>query len=353
MLKHPGQELLKVISELGMTQKELAARVGVSEKHVCTVISGDRPISTSFAKKLGYVVKDATYWLQLQAAYDAEQQSIVDQENITEEEFQVYKTLCPIIDFFVEKGLFEKSNSKAKTVVDLRSFFKVSNLILISKISYNAAYRAQISKNLQINPYILYAWQTLCEKITEKISIDCNVNTEKLRNCIPSIKKLMFKEYNEMLSELKKIMSSCGIAFTVVNNFRGAPVQGFIKETSQKVIMCLTNRRKRADTFWFTLFHEIGHILNGDIKNRFVDFESVNTSIEDKADEFARDELISPNSYKDFIQSCNYAPSKKDIHRFAKQMQIKPFVVVGRLQRDQIIDWSEHNEDIIFYPDPM
>lgn len=351
-LKHPGQEILRVINELGMSQKELATRVGVSEKHICTVISGERAISTAFAKKLGYVIKNSSYWLQAQAAYDAERQLIVDQENISDSEFLVYKELKNVIEVLEQKSLFKKSLSKAKTVVDLRSFFKVSDLTLIPKITYNAAYRAQLSKNAQVNPYILYAWQIMCEKLSENIKCESVLNLEKLKEIVPLIKQLMFDDYNEFISALQKMLGSCGISFLVVNHFKGAPVQGFIKEASDKVIMCLTNRRKRADTFWFTLFHEIGHLLNGDIKRRFVDFELVNSSIESKADDYAKNTLIDPSDYKAFVQDTEYSPSKKDIYSFAEKMGVQPFVIVGRLQNDQIIEWSEHNDDIVYYPDP-
>lgn len=345
---HPGQLILQALEKVGMTQKELATRVGVSEKHISTVISGDRPISTTFAQKLGYVIKDSKYWLEAQANYDVIKQSIIDRNNITEEELLVYSYLKDIISTLIEKNLFIKGHSIPETILKLRTLYKVSNLSLISKISYNAAYRAQISKNAQVNPYVLYAWQSLCELVSEKILCEKVLDIEKLKSNIPNIKKLMFKSCEEFVPTLQNIFSSCGISFSVVKNFKGAPVQGFIKQCDNKVILCLTNRRKRADTFWFTLFHEIGHILNGDIKNRFVDFELADSSIEIKADEFAKNELIAPEEYKSFVQN-NIKFSRKIITEFAKKIGVAPFIVTGRLQKDQIIDWSEHTDLITKY----
>ena len=54
-MEHPGLELEKRINECGMSRKELALRTGVTEKHISTVINGERGISTGFARKLGYV----------------------------------------------------------------------------------------------------------------------------------------------------------------------------------------------------------------------------------------------------------------------------------------------------------
>ena len=51
-IKHPGELLLSKIGELGVKQKELAIRTGMSEKHISTVINGTKDISASFARKL-------------------------------------------------------------------------------------------------------------------------------------------------------------------------------------------------------------------------------------------------------------------------------------------------------------
>ena len=53
----------------------------------------------------------------------------------------------------------------------------------------------------------------------------------------------------------------------------------------------MTLSEKRPDSFWFTLFHEIGHFINGDAKQRFIDFESVENEREIKADLFAQNML--------------------------------------------------------------
>lgn len=77
-MEHPGLELEKRINECGMSRKELALRTGVAEKHISTVINGERGISTGFARKLGYVFPKAQDWLRLQNEYDQEQLQIKD-----------------------------------------------------------------------------------------------------------------------------------------------------------------------------------------------------------------------------------------------------------------------------------
>ena len=55
MCDHPGFYLRKKLEESDMSQKELSSRIGVSEKLISLVIGGDRNISASLARKLGYV----------------------------------------------------------------------------------------------------------------------------------------------------------------------------------------------------------------------------------------------------------------------------------------------------------
>jgi HTH-type transcriptional regulator/antitoxin HigA len=140
---------------------------------------------------------------------------------------------------------------------------------------------------------------------------------------------------------LKKIFAECGIVFQVVKNFTGAPVQGFIKKNDNKIILSMTIRRAFADEFWFTLFHEIGHLLNGDIvSTQFIDYADSRSDMEDKADEFARKTLINEEEYNAFISKNKL--TEEEIIKFAKEQEVKPFIVVGRIQK-------EKNDFKIFY----
>lgn len=126
-------------------------------------------------------------------------------------------------------------------------------------------------------------------------------------------------------------------------------MQGFIKETAEeRLILCLTIRGKRADRFWFTLFHEIAHILNGDYKTRFVDFDSVQGKAEQLADQYARDILIAPEKYRQFILSRD-CTSWERIEAFAETVGVEPFIVLGRLQNDEYLDWSEYSDKVVRY----
>lgn len=350
-MANPGKELSTALEQAQMSRKELAQRTGVTEKHISTVISNNHGISASFARKLGYVFEERTadYWMRIQAEYDAEQERIKEANEIDAGEIAILHPLHEIILYFIECGYMRDNGGEVASVLQLRSLLNVSNLKLIPNITYNAAYRAQLTSNIRVDPYVLFAWQRLCEKQTEDIDVAAQLDIEMLCRSVPEIKRLMTEEYRLAIQKLQKIMARCGVAFQVVRNFRGAPVQGFIRQMpGNRLILCLTNRGRRADTFWFTLFHEIAHILNEDYSTRFVDFDSVEGDKESRANAYARDTLIDPQLYAEFVRESDYL-SWAVIRAFACKVGVPDFIVLGRLQNDKILDWSQFSDNVVYY----
>ncbi len=97
----------------------------------------------------------------------------------------------------------------------------------------------------------------------------------------------------------------------------------------------------------FTLFHEIAHIIHGDTKNKFVDFESVSGEMEAKADKFACDILIPLNEFNGFVAQKDF--SLVTIKSFAAECGVKPYIVIGRLMKEELIGWVSYSEERIRY----
>ena len=337
---HPGETLAEVIEDREMSQRELAVRTGMTEKHISTVIHGQKGISAAFARKLEYALGiETAFWMNLQANYDRELLEFEELNNITEDELGILRNLKEVIQVWASYGWLDREGNPASTVLDFRMILGISNLLDIPKISYNAAYRAQ-SKSINVDPYVLFAWQRMCELLTENIDIADAVDAEKLHEKIPEIKQVMFMRANQIQRKLSAIFAECGIAFKIVPNFTGAPVQGFIKRTEKgALILCMTLRQKFADIFWFTLFHEIAHILNGDTRHEFIDFDSVSGDIEEKADKTAGELLIDSKEYRAFVKSGGYK-RLNGIESFADSQGVRDYIVRGRLMKEEIIPWK-------------
>ncbi len=346
--KHPGSVLEAELHKLGMKQNELAIRTGVSEKHISTIIAGEKGISSSLARKLEYALgSEKGFWARLQADYDSELEALKERNEINSNEISVLKRMKEIVGYFIQSGIMHNNCGEPQKVLQLREILRVSNLLSIPKITYNAAYRAQLSKNTNADPYVLFAWQRLCEMITEERQLAHLFSEDTLRSKLSQIKSVMFVEkVSEIEAQLNQLFSQCGIAFGIAPHFRGAPVQGFIKEVEQqRTVLCMTTRGKKADRFWFTLFHEIGHLLHNDATNRFVDFNSSKTELEENADRFARDTLIDPIAYKNFIANMDYE-NLNTIKDFSKGLGIPHWITIGRLHNDEWLEWSQFAQEI-------
>lgn len=350
MIIHPGETLKEILEERDMSQKELSLRTGFSGKHISTVLNGEKNISVSFAKKLEYALNiDAEFWMNLQNQYDKELIEFDELHSISEEEVSIFKSLKDIFAYIVEKGFISDIKQKEQSILELRKFFNVSNLDSIPSIVSAGAFRAQTSVNY--DPYVFFAWLKICESLSEKIETEYvpqEEQLEKLLSLCPKIKELSLLPQEKFITELQNYFSSCGIAFVIIPAFEGAPVQGFIKTNQDgKTTIGMTFRQKRADIFWFTLFHEIGHFINGDSKQKFIDFESVENTRETKADNFAQKMLLDSSAYSQFVNENNV--SLKRIISFAESQNVAPSIVIGRLQHDKVIGWHEYTDVVQKY----
>ncbi len=301
LIIHPGETLKEIIEDKEMSQKELAVRTGNSPKHISDIVNCLKPISVDFAKKLEYALGiDASFWINLQANYAKEIADFEEVNHISDSELRIVKRLKDLIAHLVNAGFLKKGNSKVTDVINLRRLLNISSLDSIPEIVTTGAYR--VSKSSSVNPYVFFAWLRMCELYIKQIDDVGNLDVELLKSRIPHIKNIMFDEINEMTTKLQRIFAECGIKFVIVQHFAGAPVQGVITyDRNGSLSLIMTIRQASADIFWFTLIHEIAHIINGDIKKKLIDYEKDVGPQEIKANEIASRILIDEEEYRKFI----------------------------------------------------
>ena len=347
LIVHPGETLIELLETRGMSQKDLAIRAGYTEKHISRIINGLAPIRVPFAVALESALGvSASFWMNLQSFYDIEIKQLEDREVITEEELSILSKLKPIVKYMQNMSILPNNLSKQESIVAVRKALSVSNLTYIPSLSVSVAFRKEASTNADL--YVLYSWLKLCDIFADRVNAEGEFCEERLKSCLPKIKALMFKNIDSVVKELTAIFSYCGIKFCVVKHFAGAPVQGFIKRNNKnEIVLCMTIRRSYADIFWFTLFHEIGHLLNGDIKTHFIDYDFLVNESEDNANSFASDYLLNPESYREFINKGNY--SLDSIKFFSSQQGVRPYIVIGRMQKERYLSYKAYPNEKVKY----
>lgn len=342
LIIHPGETIADVLEDRGITQAELSSRTGVSPAYVSNVIAGKKGISAKFAMGLEYALGvPKTFWLNLQANYEAELLEINEEQTITEEERSAREELKDIVKYLRQRGRMPVREKKDESILSLRKALQISNIANLKEMIPSGAFR--MAANTTVNPYVLGAWIRLCQIIGNDRTISTKFDRKYTNDLINEIKSIMCQKDANIQNDLKNVMEKYGIDFSVARNFRGAPVQGYISQKSDGIYkMILTIRGAFADIFWFSLFHEIGHIVNGDIgKNfKFLD-DGSDYQKELAADLFASNMLLSPESYKTFIQRKDF--SMEAIYQYAKSQNVMPYIVIGRLQKEEYLDYRTYS----------
>lgn len=343
LIIHPGETIADVLEDRGITQAELASRAGVSPAYVSNVIAGKKGISANFAMGLEYALGvPKSFWLNLQANYEAELLEVNEEQTITDEERKVREDLKDIVKYLRKQGKMLIGENKDGSILSLRKVLQISNITNLKEMIPTGAFR--MAGNVAVNPNVLGAWIRLCQLAGNDKTISAKFEKKYTNDLIQEIKSIMCCKNAELQRDLKNVMEKYGIDFSVVKNFRGAPVHGYISQKNDGIYqMVLTIRGAFADIFWFSLFHEIGHIVNGDIgKNlKFLDYGN-DYDKELAADLFASNMLLSPESYKAFIQRNDF--SIEAICRYAESQHVMPYIVIGRLQKEKYLAYTMYSK---------
>ena len=253
----------------------------------------------------------------------------------------------------INNGWIKKGEDEIDQVKILLQYFGVANLVAwekiwVPKIGLLNSFSFRKSDKFEIDKMSLAAWIRQGQIDAEKI-ICKDFDKKKLIQFIPKIMALTEEKPSIFIPKLKEIGKECGVAFVFVKELPGLPVYGVTYWTdSSKVIVEMTLRQKTNDQFWFSLFHEIGHIIKHGKKDFYIqDDEEQNSLWEEEANKFARETLINDEEYTQLINDKPYTAQK--IVCFSKSIGIAPGIVVGRLQHDKLIEYNKMNKLKIKY----
>ncbi len=337
----PGETILELLEVNCMSQLDLADKTGINKKTINEIIKGKAPITTSTALKLEYVFNiPASFWNNLESSYRESLERKKDMESIKEDE--KYLTDIPYAEMAKRNwDWIEKTRDSAEKVINLRKFFSVASLSFDTDLKRKLVFRKSNYENFSFES--LYCWLRYGEIQSNKNEL-AKFNVDLLKENGKKIRKLANKPFLEQYEKIKNLLSECGISLVFEAQLPHTYVNGVsYKVTCDKAIIMISDRGKKDDILWFTLFHEIAHLLKHSRKEVFIDLENdEKNDIENEADEFARNILIPNDVYDNFIRT-NYAFNESVIKEFAKNNNISTGVVVGRLQKDGIVGWSEFN----------
>lgn len=341
---HPGYYLKELIDAKSMTQEELAKRLQISTKYMSELINGKCNLTDEMVLKLSNVFgTSTTMWLNLNKTY-IEKKIEIDRRKQRDYECDIAKKMD--YNFWVDLDLIEPAKKIEDKVKILQNYFKVASLGVLKKKDFLVQFGKTNKDTKDINIINTNAWVQTAINMGIKTNVS-TFNKNKLKSKLSEIRSMTVMEPYDFVPRLKSIFSECGIAFILLPNLKNCSINGVVKWIGkEKVILALNDRSEYEYSFWFILFHEIGHVMQQRIKmliinseNKLSEDSELINRLEKQADDFSKNILIPQEEYYDFIQNKDFK-DKEILIEFANKMNLHPGIIVGRLQKEHLLSYD-------------
>jgi HTH-type transcriptional regulator/antitoxin HigA len=337
---HPGETLAERLEVYGLSQAEFARRAGLTPKLVSDIIAGKNIVSSATAHAIAPVLGlSAIVWLNLQSEWSLFQAR--QQATPTEAEAKKFLQRLPIQDLRA-RGLIPDT-----TGVDLLEgvfrFLGIGSISAYDARCKGLAVNYRHSKSYQSSADHLFAW------------LQCGVARARAMNLPPydpnrferavrtTLRDLTVEKPEEFWPKLIGTCKQVGVALVCEKPLTGTRLSGAAHWLDEgNPVVQLSLRHKTNDHFWWTFFHECGHVIRHPERN-FADDDSASDDgrLEDEADNFALDVLVGRDRLAAFL--AEKPRSEARVRAFAEEIGIHPGIVVGMLQFRKVLPWRNLN----------
>ncbi|MCK5602068.1 HigA family addiction module antidote protein [Candidatus Pacearchaeota archaeon] len=339
-ITHPGVTLDKKLNEIGMSKKEFALRTEKPEQTIIKVINGTSSITPDMAIQFENALgMPARFWLKRQYQYD----EIIARKKrfFTIEKSKDWARCFPYAKM-AHFGWVPPTRNINEKVDALFQFFGLSgktaweNYYFGHKLKVN--FRISLKHTSQ--SYAISAWLRRGENIASNMDSH-PYNAKKLKKSLGLIKKIMAKQPDDFFIQLQELCLQAGVKVVFTPCLPKAPIHGSTRWLNDTPLLQLSDRYKQNDIFWFTFFHEIGHILlHGkkyvSIEN--IDLDEIEHDKEEEADSFAINWTFSEEQEREMLDNAPF--NERDIIDFAKKYNTHPGIIIGRFQHKKMLPYS-------------
>lgn len=326
----PGDTISDVLEERVLSRIEFARRMDYTPKQVDELLRGKAPITADIAQKLEAVLgASAVFWMNREAQY----REAVARKNDEEHRVEQLNWLneLPVKDM-INFGWIEHATTKAAQLAACMQFFEVTDVDAwrrtYREVLEQAAFRT--SPKFTSQPGAVAAWLRKGE--LDSTSIECKPwDAKRFEEVLQDIRPLTRKRDPEVfLPELTKLCAECGVAVVIVRTPPGCRASGATRFLSpRKALLLLSFRYLSDDHFWFTFFHEAGHLLLHGERGLFLEVEKMSSTQEKEANAFAARILV-PDAFRPELERLPV--EKHAVRNFARMVGVSPGIIVGQLQ---------------------
>jgi HTH-type transcriptional regulator / antitoxin HigA len=325
----PGEFLADELEARGWTQTEFAEIIGRPQKLVNDIILAKRGVTpetaADFAAALG---TSAQFWMNLETAW---QLSKVPPRDDSIARAAKLRERFPVREM-CKRGWIQPGHSVSELEQNVLTFFNISSVE--ETIQFQHAARRNYKRDVTAHQW---AWILRVHQLASALRIPA-YSEATLRKRSVELEGHMMEP--EGVRQVPRLLSECGVRLVVVEPIPSSEIQGvcFWINDNKSPVIGLTLKGDQIDKFWFDLWHELEHVLNGDGKDGLIidDFDENNVGddeAEKKANRAAADHCVPLRAMNDFVLRHNPMFSEKSFLGFARIMKRHPGIVAGQLQK--------------------
>lgn len=322
----PGNTIADILGERDISLVEFARRMGYTPEQARELLEGRATITIGIARRLEQVLgASVEFWMSRDFQYRQD----IARLHATDEQWLAELPIGDMIKFGWLKAVPHPSDEMAACL----RFFGVPSVSAwreaYAELQQMVAFRT--SPSFDSRPAAVAAWMRQGE--IEGEAIECNPwDSRRFEQSLSSIRSLTREKVpSRFIPKLQKLCAAGGVAVAVVRAPNGCRASGATRFLSQdKALLLLSFRYLSDDQFWFTFFHEAGHLLLHGKKGFFLEgVDAPATPEEQEANEFAGRTLV-PTELRPALLDLPLDGRK--VIRFARRLGVSPGIVVGQLQ---------------------
>jgi addiction module HigA family antidote len=286
---HPGETLAEKLDEMNLGPKEFALRTGKPEKTIIAVLNGKSAITPDMAVQFEQVTMiPANFWMNHQRNYDEFVARMKRKKDIAAAIPWAKK--FPLAEM-IRKGWLPPAKSMEEKTIELLNFFSFSNHSAWEEYYFKqqlkVAFRISLKKT--VDPYTISAWLRKGEFQAAELQSE-KYNAKAFKESLPELQQVMFNQRKDYFNIVQKICLRVGVKVVITPGINKVPISGSTRWIKDTPLIQLSDKYKNTEAFWFTFFHEVGHILLHGKKDIFlekVEYSDKQQNQEEEADAFA------------------------------------------------------------------
>jgi len=323
------------MEQLGLSQNDLVPYIGTKSR-VSEILSGKRPLSLAMIRAL-----EAGLRIPAHVLVKSDTQGVVEKLETEWERFPLRE--------MEKRGWLPSVTTEGRT----RDFQKAISEFF-APVGFERAFAGLHRKTWSVRAartmdvFALGAWTAQILRRAKadppQINYDRDLVTEDFLRTLAQASLA-----SDGPRRAQQLLASVGIALVIESHLPRTHLDGAaVLLSASKPVIGITARHDRLDSFWFTLFHEIAHVILhlGKAQVMFAFYDDLDVGggedeRENEADAFAREALVPEKAWLASPASKVRAPSA--IVHLATQLKIHPAIVAGRV-RHQYKDYRVFGE---------